>query len=200
MPRPPRFVEPGAYYHVTSRGNNRSPIQHDGTDCLAWEMRLARTVATFGWKVLAYVVMTNHFHLVLRLPELGLSEGMRMLNGEYARDFNRRHGRENHLFGRRFWSKQIVSNAHLVQSLAYNDLNPLRGGLADRPEAYRFSSHAPLVGLREPPPFLAVDEALGLFAVPPREARARYRDYVRRGAVRRPDLPADRAQAASPAR
>ena len=199
MPRQPRFVEPGAYYHVTSRGNNRAPIQLDGIDCIAWETRLARTVATFGWKVLGYVLMTNHFHLVLRLPDLGLSEGMRLLNGEYARDFNRRHGRENHLFGRRFWSKQIRSDAHLVQSLAYNDLNPLRGGLADRPEAYRFSSHAPLVGLREAPAFLAVDEALGLFALRGANARARYRDYVRRGDIGRPDVGAP-ARARSPAR
>lgn len=186
MPRKPRHVEPGGYYHVTSRGNNRGAIQLDAIDCVSWESRLARVVSEFRWKVLAFVLMTNHFHLVLRLPELGLSEGMQMLNGEYAKEFNRRHGRENHLFGRRFWSKQIRSDAHLIQSIAYNDLNPLRGGLVERPEDYRFSSHAPLIGLREPPPFLAVDEVLGLFPLQPAKAQLLYRSYVRGGGIARP--------------
>jgi putative transposase len=184
MGRRPRDDEPGAYYHVTTRGNDRRPIQTDPIDCGIWERTLAVTAREHAWEVLAYCLLTNHFHLVLRLPQGGLSEGMCLLNGGYAKQFNKRHGRCDHVFGRRFWSKRITTRGHLLGAAAYIDLNPVLAGLAPTPEAYRFSSHAAIVGLAEPPAFLSVDAVLGLFSpLTPTAARTAYRRLVRDGHV-----------------
>jgi REP element-mobilizing transposase RayT len=181
MARRPRYDQPGTYYHVTTRGNNRQAIQLDDVDCGMWERTLAKVVRRYGWQVLSFCFMPNHFHLTMRLPEGGLSDGMCLLNGQYARQFNGRHNRSNHLFGRRFWSNDIDSDAYLKSSARYGDWNPVRGGLCAKPEEYRWSSHGAVVGLWHPPSFLAVDELLGLFAPNPSVAREAYRRHVANG-------------------
>jgi putative transposase len=176
-----REEEPGAYYHVTTRGNDRQPIVDDGVDCAMWERLLARVVRECSWEVLAFCLLTNHFHLLLRLPLGELSDGMRELNGVYARQFNQRHRRSNHLFGRRFWSTRITTRAHLLASARYSDWNPVRCGLAAAPADYRWSSHAAVAGLVHSPSFLAVGALLGLFSPDPAAGRAAYLEWVAAG-------------------
>ena len=181
MARRPRHDYPGSYYHVTTRGNNRRPIRVDDVDCGTWELLLAKVVRRFNWRILSFCFMPNHFHITLHVPDGGLSEGMCLLNGQYARQFNERHGRINHLFGRRFWSNVIDTDAYLRNSARYGDWNPIRGGLCDQPEEYRWSSYGALAGLSHPPSFLAVDEMLSLFSPDPAAARAAYRELVASG-------------------
>ncbi len=178
MGRRRRHDQPGCFYHVTARGNNRERIQRDDTDCGIWERTVMLVVARFEWEVLAYCLMTNHFHLVIRVPLGGLSSGMGMLNGGYARQVNRRHGRQDHAFGRRFWSKPIDTRAYLLGSLHYVAWNPVRGNLAATPESYRWSSHAAVAGLTEAPSFLAVDTVLDLFDPDPTRARVAYVRHI----------------------
>lgn len=179
--RKSREEEPGGYYHVTTRGNNRQPIVDDGVDCAMWERLLAKVVREYNWEVLAFCLLTNHFHLLLRLPVGSLSDGMRELNGVYARQFNQRHRRSNHLFGRRFWSTRITTRAHLIASARYSDWNPVRAGLSDSPAAYRWSSHAATANLVHAPSFLSVCSLLGLFGADPAVARGAYLEYVAEG-------------------
>jgi REP element-mobilizing transposase RayT len=181
MARPRRYEDPGGYYHVTTRGNDRQPIVLDDVDCGIWERTLAKAARRFGWQILAYCLMPNHFHLTLRIAEGGLSDGMCLLNGQYARQFNQRHDRSNHLFGRRFWSNLIDTNEYLICSARYSDWNPVRGRLSSDPSRYRWSSYGAIVGDRHAPSFLAVGDLLGLFSRDPAAARAAYRSHVASG-------------------
>jgi putative transposase len=183
MTRRRRHEQPGWSYHVTARGNDRQPIQLDDVDCGIWERTVARVTRRHAWEVLSYCLMPNHAHLVVRVPLGGLSAGMCLLNGGFARQFNRRHGRSDHVFGRRFWSKPIDTRAYLLGSLHYVAWNPVRAGLVERPEDYGWSSHAALAGRREPPSFLAVDALLELFDADPVRARTAYLEHVANGHV-----------------
>jgi len=92
----------GAYYHVGTRGNNQRDIYRDARSRLVFLLMLQGLAKRYDWRVLAYCLMNNHYHLVLRLGDLGMSRGMQSLNGGYAISFNAREGRRDHLFGRRF--------------------------------------------------------------------------------------------------
>jgi REP element-mobilizing transposase RayT len=98
----PRIEVPYGYYHVVTRGNNRRTIYADDRDRELFLMILARVARRYGWSFLAYCLMGNHYHFVLQLAEAGISRGMCELNTAYAATNNLRHGRADHVFGRRF--------------------------------------------------------------------------------------------------
>jgi putative transposase len=102
MARALRIECPGATYHITSRGNRRERIFANDTDREHFLDLLGIAVRRFGWRISAFVLMTNHFHLVLSTPEPNLSHGMKWLNSSYACWFNRRHQTLGHLFGERY--------------------------------------------------------------------------------------------------
>jgi REP element-mobilizing transposase RayT len=185
MPRSPRFVEPGGFYHVTPRGNDGRDI-FDDTDEIDRRRHLVlleRTVRKHRWTVLAYCLMTNHFHLLVQVPEQNLSVGMQELLGEYARFWNSRHGRSGHLFLNRFSCKPVLSEQHLLGTARYIDLNPVRAKIKFRPEQWIWSSYRALVGLDHAPPFLATSALLELFGPTPAKARAAYKQFVQKGLV-----------------
>ena len=97
MARPLRLDHAGGVWHVTSRGNERREIFREDEDRERFLRTLAEVVRRFRWRVHAYVLMGNHYHLLLETPEPTLSRGMRHLNGIYTQRFNRRHGRVGHL-------------------------------------------------------------------------------------------------------
>lgn len=154
MARPLRNDFAGALHHITSRGNNRGDIFVDDQDRLQFLAFLAETVIRFGRHLYSWVLMTNHFHLEVETPEANLSRGMHWLNGRYAQWFNPRHGRCGHLFQRRFEAKLIEGESYLLEVAGYIVLNPVRAGMVDRPEAYRWSSYRATVGLEAVPPWL----------------------------------------------
>lgn len=178
MSRHVRLQVPGGYYHVTTRGNNRAPILLDAADGESFERCLARAQRRAGWDVLAYCLMPNHFHLVVRLREGGLSGGMALLNGRFARRFNLRHERRDHVFGRRFWSVRIESEAHLRRSCRYTVLNPVRASIVESPEQWSFSSYRASAGLAFAPSFLAVDALHRLFGPTPISGRDAWTRFV----------------------
>jgi REP element-mobilizing transposase RayT len=102
MARPLRLDHAGAVWHVTSRGNERREIFRDDEDRERFLTTLGRVIRIFRWRVHAYVLMGNHYHLLVETPEANLSRGMRHLNGVYTQEFNRRHGRVGHLLQGRF--------------------------------------------------------------------------------------------------
>jgi len=199
MAREPRVVEPGGIYHVTSRGNNREVVYFTEDDFSTFLRLLDGVTRRYGWVVLAYCLMTNHYHLVVQLPFDGLSRGMQSLNGRFARRMNARHGRVGHLFQNRFYAEQIQREAHLLEAARYVVLNPVRARLVRRPDEWRWSSYRASAGLELAPPFLAVDEVLGEFGPRPRQARREYRRFVREGLLRDQEqqLSLDRSSGAS---
>jgi putative transposase len=136
------------------------------------------------WKVgvLAYCLMTNHVHLLLAPESDGLSVSslMKVLAGRHTRRFNRRYGRTGTLWEGRFHASLVETDRYLLACGAYIDLNPVRAGIAARPEDYRWSSYAVRAGLVRNT-WLDPDPALGGLARSEEESRAAYRDYVDQG-------------------
>jgi len=91
MARPLRIEYPGAIYHITSRGNDRSDVFLSDIDRGNFLEVLKHVVERFGWLCHAYCLMTNHYHLMIETPKGNLSQGMRQLNGVYTQRFNREH-------------------------------------------------------------------------------------------------------------
>ena len=154
---------PDAVHHVYARGNRRQAIFADDEDRFAYLRLLGRSVEERRWSCLAYCLMTNHLHLLVRTtwPNLGLGVGA--LLGRYARAFNLRHGVRSHLFHRPFGSKRAQDDATAMYFATYIALNPVRAGITARPERYAWSSHAAAAGLADAPPWLDRKGLLGYF-------------------------------------
>jgi putative transposase len=182
-----RDFDPEGIYHLTSRGNDRRTIFRDDFDRRAFVGRLSRSALKHRWIVLAYCLMTNHYHLVVSAPYGGMSGGMQELNGGFSRRTNNRHGRSGHLFQNRFSVTAISRDAHLLEACRYVVLNPIRAQICTRPEDWPWSSYGACAGLELAPRFLAVDELLALFGRHPREARRNYAGFVAEGHVQASD-------------
>jgi REP element-mobilizing transposase RayT len=180
---PLRIEIPNGTYHVTARGNSKEPIYHDAVERQMFLRLLERTARKHRWVVLTYCLMTNHYHLLLRTPFGVLSRGFDELNGGFARVVNLRQGRSNHLFGRRFSSDLIESDAHMLEAVRYIVLNPVRAKICERPEDWPWSSYRACEASELAPPFLAVHELLAHFGTKPDRARAEYCRFVEEGRV-----------------
>lgn len=181
MARPLRLEHPGALWHVTARGNERGDVFRDDADRRELLAVLGRTATIYGWRLHAYVLMGNHYHLVVETPEPTLSRGMRDLNGVTTQRFNRRHGRAGHLFEGRFKAILVEREAHLLELLRYVVLNPVRAGLARSAAAWPWSSYRATAGLVEAPEWLETEWTLEQFGRRPAEARRRYAAFVADG-------------------
>ena len=178
MARPLRIEFPGALYHVTSRGNEQRPIFRDDIDCTMFLTFLGQAVQRFDWSLTAWVLMTNHYHLVIQTPEANLSRGMHWLNGTYAGWFNHRHERSGHLFQGRFDSFLVERETYLRELLRYVVLNPVRAKMVARPEDHRWSSYRSTAGLEATNDWLDVPTALGLFDDDSIVAQSQYQEFV----------------------
>ena len=126
MARPLRIERPGGRYHVTARGNERKAIFRNDPDRVHFLGLLPELGERFGARVHAYVLMDNHFHLMLETPEANLSRSMQWLGASYSIWFNRRHQRAGHLFQGRFKSVIIEDDAGWQEVGRYLHLNPVR--------------------------------------------------------------------------
>ena len=102
MARALRILIPGAHYHVTCRGNERKAIFRDDSDREAFLEKLRGSLAIYQVELHAYVLMSNHFHLMVSTPRGNLSEFMRHFNVSYTSVYNRRHKRVGHLYQERY--------------------------------------------------------------------------------------------------
>ena len=147
-----RDERPG-FHHVVTRGNNKRRIFEDDTDRWFFCTTVERLAKKYGWTVLAYCLMDNHYHLVLTIREQGLSRGMCELNTACALHYNARHGRINHLFGKRYWNRYLTTHATTVNALRYVVQNPRRAGGADHSRSMSGRATRPRSdGLRPHPP------------------------------------------------
>ncbi len=183
MPRAPRSIVPGGVYHVSPRGNDGRDIFVDDADRAHFLGRVARVVRKYGWIVLGYCLMDNHFHAVVLVPEGNLSAGMQELLSGYARWWNDRHGHFGHLFRNHFDHRSVRSQRHLIATIRYIDLNAAKAGMVAHPEDWPYSSYRAHVGLEHPLSFLAQNEFLKLMGPTPDKARGAYRRFVREGRV-----------------
>jgi len=179
--RPLRIEFAGALYHVTARGNARMPIFGDDADRREFLSVLGQVLERFNWLLHAYCLMGNHYHLMVETAQPNLSAGMRHVNGIYTQRFNRRHARVGHVLQGRFKAILVERDSYLLELCRYVVLNPVRAGLVERAQDYRWSSYRPMAGLEPAPRFLCCDWLLGQFGGPSAEARERYREFVAAG-------------------
>ena len=141
MARPHRPNIAGASYHVMARGIRREAIYLDDEDRGKFLRVLGDVARRYGWECLAYCLMDNHYHAVVRTPQPNLSLGMRFVNGAYATAFNARYGRDGHLFQGRFRSVLIRSSGHLRIAIRYVLRNPVAARLCTDPTGWPWSSY-----------------------------------------------------------
>jgi putative transposase len=181
MARPLRIEFPGAVYHVTSRGNAKQAIFIDDEDRGRFLDVLTMAVERFNWLCHAYCLMENHYHLLIETPHGNLSKGMRELNGVYTQGVNQKYRRVGHLFQGRYKAIIVEKDNHLMSLCRYVVLNPLRIGLIERPEQWRWSSYRSTIGLMKRPSFLTTDWILSQFDRRKRVAMGKYRRFVMEG-------------------
>jgi putative transposase len=149
MARLPRLTLPGYPHHIIQRGNNRQVIFKTPADYQHMLHLLEENAKKFAVDIHAYVLMTNHFH-VLATPQTdtGLPQMMQAVGRSYVRYFNDLQARTGSLWEGRYRSTLIQTDRYLLACMAYIDLNPVRAGLAAEARDYPWSSHGLYVGLR----------------------------------------------------
>jgi REP element-mobilizing transposase RayT len=210
MARPLRIEHPGGWYHVTARGNERRAIFRDDRDRAHFLELLESMVARFGLLLHCYVLMDNHYHLIVQLRQANLSLALQWLNLSYSMWFNRRHDRIGHLFQGRFQSVLFNAPASALELSRYVHLNPVRvGGLGldkgrraasragagsapdpkqvrerlERLRRYRWSSYRAYIGSGPSPAWVECGQIGRMQRGNEEERRERYRQYVE-GAIR----------------
>lgn len=152
MARLPRLTLPGYAHHVIQRGNNRQAIFSTRAEYEFLLALLSENAARFGVAVHAYVLMTNHFHLLVTpSTEDGLPKMMQAVGRRFVRFFNDTHGRTGTLWEGRYKSTLIETERYLLACMAYIDLNPVRAGLVAQAKDYAWSSYGHHIGLRNDP-------------------------------------------------
>ncbi|MCX5895503.1 MAG: transposase [Proteobacteria bacterium] len=176
MTRQWRIEYPGALYHVLSRGNEQRSIVLDDEDRRQFLSLVGKMCERFSMEVFAYVLMDNHYHLLLRTQQANLSKGMQWLGVTYTRQFNLKYKRSGHLFQGRFKCFLIENDAYLMQLSYYVHRNPVRAGIVKRLADYRWSSYATYAYGKDKPEWLK-DEVI-LSQLGGRNKRAAYRKAV----------------------
>ncbi|HEX7126750.1 MAG TPA: transposase [Thermodesulfobacteriota bacterium] len=184
MARPLRVSFPGAVYHVTARGNERRPIVADDEDRQRFVRTLAGMIEEHEVICHAWVLMTNHYHLVVETPRANVSQAIHYLNGQYSQAYNRRHERVGHLFQGRFSGILVDKESYLLEVCRYVVLNPVRAELVDSPEDWPWSSFRATAGLAPCPPWLTTDWLLGHFGTRRATATEAYQRFVAEGLAR----------------
>ena len=123
-------------HHVWARGVEKRDIFLDDGDRRVYMGLLRAVLVRTGWECLAYCLMTNHVHLLLRTPEPNLSAGVHWLHTNYATYFNARHNRVGHLFQDRFGSGRVWTDAAVAEKARYIAMNPVEAGLCTSPEEW----------------------------------------------------------------
>jgi putative transposase len=129
MARKLRIEYEGALYHVINRGNYRRDVFESAGAAQAFETALLETCAAHGWRLHAYVIMRNHYHLAVETPRANLVDGMHWLQSTYATRFNRLRQERGHLFQGRYQALLVEDTAALARVVDYIHLNPVRAGI-----------------------------------------------------------------------
>lgn len=188
MARPPRLQLAGAAYHVTARGVARQAIFRDDKDRRQFLKILDEVVARHEWACHGFVLMTTHYHLLVRTPSPDLARGMQRLNACYAQHFNRRHGETGHRFERRYHSVPIETDAHALELVRYLALNPVRAGACRDADSWPWSSYAGIVRGRPRSQCLAEEWLLTYFGTDRERALQRLQSFVEDMSPHRPPV------------
>ncbi len=177
MARPLRIEYPGAFYHVTSRGNEQKDIFKSRKDRERFISYMESAAIRYGAVIHAYCLMSNHYHLLLETPHGNLSQIMKHINSAYTTYYNLKRKRAGHLFQGRYKAILVDSDAYAAELSRYIHLNPVRGGIVETPEDYPWTSYRYYTGAQAPD-WLTTGLILGYFGRKAATAREKYRRFV----------------------
>jgi putative transposase len=185
MARPLRYEAPGAVYHVMARGDGGRIVFESESDREDWLRRLGEVCGKYGWRVHAWVLMGNHFHILLETPEANLVAGMKWFMGVFSQGWNRRRGRRGHVFQGRYKAVIVDGAAGGINFRIVADyvhLNPVRAGLVGgaggkRLVEWEWSSFPSYAGRRKCPEWLVSARVVAAFELA--EGRRGRRSYCR---------------------
>jgi putative transposase len=178
MGRPSRISYLGAFYHITSRGNEQKAVFKRIRDREKFLEYLESATERYHAVIHAYCLMDNHYHLLLETPSGNLSKIMAHINGAYTNYFNTKRKRFGHLFQGRYKAILVEAGEYAKELSRYIHLNPVRAGLSELPEDYEWSSHAYYIGRKKAPDWLKMDFILGFFGKALSESQAEYKVFV----------------------
>jgi REP element-mobilizing transposase RayT len=191
MPRRLRIQYPDALYHVMARGNARQDIVCDDDDRRRLLASLERAVGRFGWRLYAFVVLSNHLHLVLKTPRPNLARGMQSFLSSYANAWARRHRFAGHVFQGRYRTELVEDETYLWVLTRYVHLNPVRAGLVADPAQWPWSSYPGYADPRRRLDWVCSEGLLAAWggAVGGPDPEEAYRRYVTAGLADPPGSP-----------
>ncbi len=181
MARQLRIEYEGAFYHITSRGNQRGNIYWDDKDREEFKRILKRTKEIYGYFLHAYVLMDNHYHLLIETPHANIKQIMQNINTSYTVYVNRRHHRFGHLFQGRYKAFIVDKGSYLLELGRYIHLNPVRAAVVRIPEDYRWSSYREYLQEERHQTIVDTDDTLYSFSKKRAIAVSKYREFVNAG-------------------
>jgi REP element-mobilizing transposase RayT len=181
LARPLRIEFPDAFYHVTSRGNERKTVFRSQKDRERFLSYLESAHYRYGAILHVYCLMDNHYHLLVETPRGNLSQILHHINGAYTTYFNIKHGRSGHLFQGRFKAILVEKDSYGEELSKYIHLNPVRAGLVKNTSEYRWSSYRYYIGMEREPEWLTTTFILSYFGGHGRSTYRKYREFVEEG-------------------
>lgn len=150
MPRQPRIISSVGIYHTILRSVNQKLIFEEEFDYQKFLFILNDSRTTYGVDILAYCIMDNHIHMLIKTPEESLSNFFHNLETRFAIWYNRKYQRSGHLFQNRFHSIPVESRISFLNTLVYIHNNPIKAGICRHASEYRWSSYNAFYGARNP--------------------------------------------------
>ncbi|WP_392537850.1 transposase [Legionella sp. 227] len=178
MARSLRIEFPGAFYHITSRGDGQERIYISDEVRNLFLNTFSEVCLRCNWVCYAYCLMDNHYHLLIETPAGNLSKGMQLLNGVYTQKFNRTHNRVGHVFQGRFKAILVEKESYLLELSRYIVLNPVRAKMVTSPHEWKWSSYLATTLKESQPNWLHTDKILYLFSEDVAVAINKYREFV----------------------
>lgn len=141
MARPLRIEYEGAFYHITARGNEKREIYQSQSDYNKFKGFLKEAQDKYSCIIHCYVLMSNHYHLIIETPRANLSKIMHSINSSYTTYINISQKRSGQLFQGRYKACLVEHDNYLLELSRYLHLNPVRAKIVERPEEYPYSSY-----------------------------------------------------------
>jgi len=180
MARPLRIQFEGAVYHVTGRGNERKKIYYSKRDYERFKEYIAEAKEKYRFVLHGYVLMTNHYHLLIETPEKNLSKIMHHINSSYTTYTNVKRKRSGHLFQGRYKAIVVEKDNYLLELSRYLHLNPVRAKIVEKPEDYPYSSYSSYIS-PHCEALVTRSVILEMFRTNESEARKQYRTFLEAG-------------------
>lgn len=177
MARPLRIEYEGAVYHVTSRGNEGRRVFFSKSDYKKFLDYLELAQEKFRYLLHAYVLMANHYHLLIETPLANLNRIMHFINSSYTNYVNLRRDHRGHLFQGRYKAILVDRDHYLVELSRYIHLNPVRAQIVKRPQDYPYSSYNAFLSKGEAG-IVYRDLVLGMMGRDQKRATSSYQDFV----------------------